>query len=72
MILLLVEGPPSTSVASNRSGCLLLKVGVAVAILFFFLIYFRATATAYGGSQVPRAVVANLHHSHNTTSKPCL
>ena len=43
---------------------------------FFFLVFFRATPAAYGGSQAKGqigAVAASLHHSYsNATSEPCL
>ena len=42
---------------------------------FFFLLLFRATPTAYGGSQARgqiRPTAAGLHHSHNAGSEPCL
>ena len=44
--------------------------------IFLFLLFFRATPAAYGGSQARGrigATAASLHHSHsNTRSKPCL
>ena len=55
----------------KKSGPLMLLLCV-----FFFFILFRATHTAYGGSQARgliRAVAAGLHHCHsNARSKPCL
>ena len=44
--------------------------------LFVCLFVFRATPTAYGGSQARsliRATAASLHHSHSKArSEPCL
>ena len=54
----------------------LLLYMVEVFFLSFFLLLFRATPVAYGGSQARGpigAVAACLHHSHsNAISEPCL
>ena len=53
------------------------KIIVTIIIIVIIIIgLFRATPTAYGGSQARGrigAAVAGLHHSHsNTESQPCL
>ena len=41
--------------------------------LFLFFLLFKATPTAYGGSQsrgLLRAIAAGLHHSHSNVATP--
>ena len=73
---------PSSSTPSNHESILYVWVCFFFLIFIYSFIYlfiywlFRATATAYGGSQARGqvgAVAAGLHHSHSHTgSKLCL